>query len=273
MTSDENDSSVYMDSFEEEAIPIDQGLANSASRTSPFQIIFWGMVSTFCIALIAFFVVFRSQMQENQFIAELENQGADVRTAINPPKWLKSVVIDYPSIRNWFQTIGSIKIDSIDVSDEQIKQLAQSPFLRQATIKSDTLTREGLFNLGEAPQLRNLSLISCPKITRKDLAEFERKFPDIVTSWRGNAFLGIRSYQTPNYHQISSIMPDSPAERAGLRRHDRITAVDGNSVSSFNGLVEQLRHYDSGDIVSVDILRGLEPIKLEVELGSWTNQI
>ena len=45
-----------------------------------------------------------------------------------------------------------------------------------------------------------------------------------------------------NPMNIDSITPGSPAEKAGIRKGDRITAINGNAITTFNDLVHTLNH-------------------------------
>lgn len=65
---------------------------------------------------------------------------------------------------------------------------------------------------------------------------------------------------------VSTVLPDSPAERSGLRAGDVITGLDGSAIKSMSGLVLALRHYDPGDTVSVTVVRDGESTTIDAEL-------
>ena len=54
---------------------------------------------------------------------------------------------------------------------------------------------------------------------------------------------------------VTSIVPGSPAEQAGLSAGDVITAVDGESVSSAEALVEKIKTYQPGDTIELTVTR------------------
>ncbi|MBO9362756.1 MAG: PDZ domain-containing protein [Thermoflexus sp.] len=67
--------------------------------------------------------------------------------------------------------------------------------------------------------------------------------------------------------RVLQVIPNSPAEEAGLRPGDRITAVDGEAVNDRNTLPEVLRRYRPGDTVRLTVIRDGEERTLSVTLG------
>lgn len=67
---------------------------------------------------------------------------------------------------------------------------------------------------------------------------------------------------------VSDVTADGPAAAAGIQKGDIITAVDGDAVSSADGLIIELREHEVGDKVTMTVVRGKDEIQVEVELGS-----
>lgn len=65
---------------------------------------------------------------------------------------------------------------------------------------------------------------------------------------------------------ITEIVPESPAEGAGLLAGDVITAVDGQAVTA-ETLADAVSAYSAGDAVTLSIARGEETLEIEVTLG------
>lgn len=54
---------------------------------------------------------------------------------------------------------------------------------------------------------------------------------------------------------VSKVLPDTPAERAGVQVGDIITRVDGEDVVSANALAHAIRQRAEGDVVDLEVWR------------------
>ena len=66
---------------------------------------------------------------------------------------------------------------------------------------------------------------------------------------------------------IEWVEPDSPADQAGLREGDVITAVDGRAVDEDHPLDRRIRRYDPGDRVEITYWREDREHTVRVRLG------
>lgn len=68
---------------------------------------------------------------------------------------------------------------------------------------------------------------------------------------------------------IRDVQSDSPAEEAGLREGDIITAIDGQALEKPNDLITTIKDLDPGDKITLTIfrLKDREEMTLKVELG------
>lgn len=67
---------------------------------------------------------------------------------------------------------------------------------------------------------------------------------------------------------VVSVEEGGPAAEAGIQKGDTITAIDGDEVSSADGLIIALRERSVGDIVRLTIARGGKDQEISVTLGS-----
>jgi len=65
-----------------------------------------------------------------------------------------------------------------------------------------------------------------------------------------------RMYGVTNGVTVSSVNPDGPAEKAGIKVGDTITAIDGKKVTDGNDLVEKISAEKPGTKVKVNYIRG-----------------
>lgn len=75
------------------------------------------------------------------------------------------------------------------------------------------------------------------------------------------------TYGMPVYStEIGWVLPDTPAERAGIERGDRITAVAGQPVADFAELAEAIVARKD-EAVPIEVARGAETVVLALTLG------
>jgi putative serine protease PepD len=65
---------------------------------------------------------------------------------------------------------------------------------------------------------------------------------------------------------ITEVMPDTPAERAGLKKDDVITAVGDQPVSDGIALIVAIRTHQPGETVEMSVLRGGKEQTVKIEL-------
>jgi putative serine protease PepD len=68
--------------------------------------------------------------------------------------------------------------------------------------------------------------------------------------------------------EVASVVLGSPADRAGLRRGDVITAIDGKPIGSSEQLIEAIDAYPPGRTVTLSVRRGSRTLTLAVKLGA-----
>jgi Do/DeqQ family serine protease len=88
-------------------------------------------------------------------------------------------------------------------------------------------------------------------------AKLQSVTPDIADS------LGLK---TPSGALVASVVPSSPAARAGLKASDLITAIDGQSIDDPNGFDYRFATHPLGGASQIDVIRSGKALKLSVAL-------
>lgn len=91
------------------------------------------------------------------------------------------------------------------------------------------------------------------RVTRERVDEEEQGYLAIYTQDISSEARSL--YEIPNGVYIYGVVSDSSAQRAGLRKGDIISRLDGNTVTSTERLAELLAYYRAGETVTVTILR------------------
>ncbi len=106
-----------------------------------------------------------------------------------------------------------------------------------------------------------------------------------LLSWLGGvhaaeetAFLGVQLVPIPEdlaAHlgntegaMIAEVSPESPAARAGLKKHDVVMSVAGESLKGLGALRKKIREMQPGEELLLSSRRGGETKELKVPLGS-----
>lgn len=74
------------------------------------------------------------------------------------------------------------------------------------------------------------------------------------------------AYIAPPQRGVSSIIKDSPADKAGLKEKDIITKVDDQAIDENNSLISVLGRHAVGDKVTLTVVRDGQEQKIEVTL-------
>lgn len=71
--------------------------------------------------------------------------------------------------------------------------------------------------------------------------------------------------------ETSSVIPNSPAEKAGLREGDIVLELDGQKISKNNTLTKIIQNYFPGDKVTLKFLRNEQEFSAVITLGDWND--
>ena len=90
---------------------------------------------------------------------------------------------------------------------------------------------------------------------------------DLAKEYNLPVSYGAYLYNTAKY---SSVIKGSPAEKAGLKDKDIITAVNGAKIGIAGSLSSLIGEYKPGDIVQLTVIRDGKEIGVNVTLGAYT---
>ena len=66
----------------------------------------------------------------------------------------------------------------------------------------------------------------------------------------------------------AAVVADAPADKAGLKKDDLITAIDGKTVIDGIGLIVAIRTHVPGEVIELTVERGGDQKKVKVTLGA-----
>lgn len=73
--------------------------------------------------------------------------------------------------------------------------------------------------------------------------------------------------------EVSSVVPGSPAERAGIKAGDRITSIDGRNINDAGDLVDEISRHSSGDEVTINYQRGSKSLNTKANLSGNDDEV
>jgi serine protease Do len=72
---------------------------------------------------------------------------------------------------------------------------------------------------------------------------------------------------------VNQVTPGGPAEKAGLKSGDVVTAIDGKPVKNADDLTMAVIGHAPGETVKLDVIRNSKPTQLSVTLGQRPNGV
>jgi serine protease Do len=86
------------------------------------------------------------------------------------------------------------------------------------------------------------------------------------------SFLGLGVSREGASVRVTNVIPSSPADRAGIRVGDRLSAFDGDAIEEPDDLTRTLDRLAGGTRSSVRLLRDGKLVVLDVTLADWAAQ-
>ena len=149
------------------------------------------------------------------------------------------------------------------------------PLLNAAgeVIGINTATGSGVENIGFAIPISSVKgmlsqLIETGKAARAYIGVYSVEItPDVAKEYNLPVSTGVYLYNSAKY---SAIIKNSPAEKAGLRDKDIITAVNGVKIGSAGSLGTLIGEYKPEDTVQLTVVREGKEIAINVTLAAYS---
>jgi hypothetical protein len=143
-----------------------------------------------------------------------------------------------------------------------LKHVAAVRSATTLSLHSAPLDDDAAAEIAAFTQLRRIELYGTD-MSSEAVSKLQPQMPNTVFDVRSGARLGIRGLV------IEQIVVDSPAEKAGLERNDKITEFAGQPIETFEQLTQQIAKCKPGDTVTVKVLRAGETLEKKVTFDRW----
>lgn len=143
--------------------------------------------------------------------------------------------------------------------------------LRGVFVIGTDISLDGLNQLQRCESLQAVLLYGT-KLVPDDVAKLRKLLPEqVVIDYRQGALLGVKSNALDDTGPavVHSVEPGSAAAAAGVQPNDVIQKFNGEAVTNFKALTQKVGSHQPGDDVTLEVLRGGQPIVLKVKLGKW----
>lgn len=147
-----------------------------------------------------------------------------------------------------------------------LKHVADIPRATTLSLWSAPLEDEAMPRLATLKNLRRMELYGV-QMTPELVDQAREKLPNTMIEVRGPARLGIRGLDA------IEIVPNSPAAKAGLVVHDRITEFNGVPIETFEQLTTEIGKCKAGDSVGIKFRRGAETREAKVTFDAWGDDV
>jgi serine protease Do len=98
---------------------------------------------------------------------------------------------------------------------------------------------------------------------------FDTNNMTLMSDDENRAFLGVVTEGEDKGAEIQSVTKESAAEKAGLKKGDIITNIDGKKIDDMDDVTDVIHDHKPGDKVPITFLRDGKEQKVTAELGRW----
>lgn len=246
-----------------------------------------------------------SESREDITLARLKELGAEVELATVvrdanvvhipyvirfPEQWAG----DNGDLRRlrWLVSIRAVEFEGMQFNDESIRQLKRLPEVHDVVLKKCSITDDGLDVLADIDGLARVGIYHCAVtdacvkhlraieyaslfklygtgMSREIAESLHDEQRGVEVDFRRGALLGVACLTGSGRCLVSTVEPDSAAEKAGIQVGDVIVQFDGKPVGNIEELTAVVAKFDAGSSAEVRWMRGSEELQETVKLGSW----
>ena len=164
-------------------------------------------------------------------------------------------------------TLTGIKLKKCSITDAGVAHLSQIGSLNEVEILYCRVGPGCFESLARIKNLSSLRLIGTD-ISPQHASLLEQQLSATIDIRRG-AFMGIRYNPATPKCTLTSLVPGSGAEQAGLRIGDEIIEFNQNPIRQYGDLTVLLRDCADGAEAKVKIKRRGEELLFDVVMGEW----
>ncbi|KAA5545170.1 PDZ domain-containing protein [Roseiconus nitratireducens] len=226
-------------------------------------------------------VALGARSQDRPIVRIDENWNGDVQT-LDWLRWLaeydfavlkgKSITPEVFEAIARMPDLETLVVIESELSAASIEALQQRTRLDAIEFRYIRLNEDILTALAEV-RLRSAIYLMGTGVSTDRVEQLRAELPGLEITHRQGGFLGVVCRSVfDNVCEVSQILEDSAADKAGLRPGDIVTRIDGKTIARFEDLQNQINTRIPGDEISIQFRRGDEMIDTTATLGKQRNQ-
>jgi len=90
--------------------------------------------------------------------------------------------------------------------------------------------------------------------------------PDPEPDERGKGYIGVKLQEAESV-RVAQVMPNTPAERAGLQVDDVVLRVGDQTPTSMADMIRVIGYHRPGSLMKLEIRRGEQTLKLKLKVA------
>jgi S1-C subfamily serine protease len=107
------------------------------------------------------------------------------------------------------------------------------------------------------------------KIQAEEVPQLQSRLPQVAIDYRRGALLGVGSNTPDGMGPAVVGTVQGVAAAAGILVGDIIQKFENQPVPNFKALTGMIGKHAAGDEVTLEVLRGGQPIEFKLKLGQW----